>query len=480
MEDGGARPHEKGLWRGLGIHVSGGFPLLPVSGHAWRRRARPYLGIVSKPSKSAKKHHFVPQAQLRHFAQDPERRSIWVFDKITGRSWISSILNAGSENDFNTVALDAGKWNFEILFSDVDGRSAALVSEILTRGSVGWFGPDERIALIDLFATQILRTHFARTSSRHLAGQIRRMVRSLGYDPDDDPDMAMPTDSALRLGAVRAFLGRDRIARSMARLVPALFAAGVGQRFLLSDDPVAITNAFAYGDSGLASHGVIVLLPIAPVVAVSLVCPTILARYEAIDGIEIEAERRIRMAHYRDGFRAGQPIEIEPAELDGWNRRQVTRSSRYLYAATDDFEFARELLVERPELRHVETHIELGEMGRGPPPRAGMPAGWQLAIHGRFDHCLLPIAEIDEAGKGLTARTTSVELLELLARDRHDVRAELYEDGRPRQGMSAARLERLGEPGEGWFRLVHGEEGLRALMRSLDSERKGGASREPG
>lgn len=433
---------------------------------------------MSKPSKPAKKHHFVPQAQLRHFAQDAERRSIWVFDKTSGRSWISSILNAASENDFNTVALDTGKWNFEALFSGVDGRSAALVSEILTRGSVGWMGPEQHGALIDLFATQILRTHFARTSPRHLAGQMREMVRGLGYDPDDDPNMAMPTDAALRLSAVRAFLGRDRIARSMARLVPALFAAGAEQRFLLSDDPVAVTNAFAYGDTGLESHGVIVLLPIAPGLAVALVCPTIVARYEAIDGIAMEAAKRARMTQYRDGFRTGQPIEIEAAELDGWNQRQVARSARYLYAATDDFDFARWMLDEHPELRQVETHIRLGEMGRGPPPRAGMPAGWQLAIQGRFDHCLLPIAEIDEAGEGLTARTTSIELLGMVAHDPHDIRGELYEDGGFRRGMSAARLERFGDPAEGWFRIVNSDDGVRALMRRLDGERRAGGPLE--
>lgn len=438
----------------------------------------PYLRTVSKPPKPSKKHHFVPQAQLRHFAQDSAQRSIWVFDKSSGRSWTSSILNAGSENDFNTVVLDTGKWNFEALFSGVDGRSAALVSEIVARSSVGWLGPEQHGALIDLFATQILRTHFTRTSPRHLAGQMREIVRGLGYDPDEDPNMAMPTDAALRLSAVRAFLGRDRIGRSMARLVPALFAAGAGQRFLLSDDPVAIANAFAYGDTGLESHGVIALLPIAPGLAVALVCPTIVARYEAAEALEKDPDKRARLAAYRDGFRSGDPIEIESAELDGWNRRQVARSARYLYAAIDDFDFARGMLDERPELRQVETHIKLGEMGRGPPPRAGMPAGWQLAIQGRFDHCLLPIAEIDEAGEGLTARTFSVALLDMVASDPHDIRAELYEDGGFRRGMSGARLERFGDPAEGWFRVVSSDKGVRALMRRLDGEGRAGGPRE--
>jgi len=424
---------------------------------------------MPKPSKPAKKHHFVPQAQLHHFAQDADRRSIWVFDKRADRAWVSSILNAGSENDFNTVEVEAGKWNFEDLFQKVDSRSARLVAQIVERQSLGWFDIEERAVLIDLFATQMLRTHFARTTPRQLAGQMRELVRGLGYNPDDDPGMAMPSDASLRLGAVRSFLNRDHVAQSMVRLVPTLFAAGAGQSFLLSDHPVAVTNAFPYGDVGLQAHGVIVLLPISPNLAVALVCPTIVARYEAVDTIALDPKRLARMRSYRDGFRSGEPIEIAVVELSGWNRRQVGQSGRYLYSATDDFDFAREMIREHPELRQLEAHVKLGEMGRPPPRRQAMPSGLQLVIQGRADHCMLPIVEVDRSGEGLTARTTSLELLKLVAADTGEIRAELYEDGQPRRSIGAAMLERFGDPDIGWFRLVHKDDGLRSLMRNLDS-----------
>lgn len=426
---------------------------------------------MSKPSKPPKKHHFVPQAQLRHFALDPEQRSIWVFDKTTDRAWVSSILNAGSENDFNSVELDTGKWNFEDLFQEVDGRSAGLVSEIIKRRTVGWFGPDERAALIDLFATQSLRTHFSRSTPQYLVGEMREMVRNLGFDPDMYPDMAMPSDTSLRLGAISAFLSRGSIARSMVRLVPALFAASSGQRFLLSDHPVAMVNAFPYGDVGLQAHGIMVALPIAPDLAVALVCPTIVDRYEVIDRIDLDPVTRKRMESYRAGFRSGDPIEIEAAEVDGWNHRQLTGSTRYLYAATNAFDFARQRLDQNPELRRVETHIHVGEMGRPPPPKLGMPDGLQLVIQGKADHCMLPIVEIDPSGEGLTARTSSLEMLKLVAGDTGELRAELYDSGRPRQLIGAAKVELFGEPSDGWFRVVHKNEGLRALLQQLDAKR---------
>lgn len=424
---------------------------------------------MSKQAKPSRKHHYVPQAQLRHFASDADRRSIWVYDKGLDRSWISSLLNAGSANDFNTVELTAGKWNFEDLFQDVDGRSARLVSEIVSRRALAWIKPEDHAAMVDLFATQMMRTKLARSTPHSMALQMREMMRDIGVDPDADPNLATPTEAAIRIGAVKSFLERDRVARSMVRLVPALFEAGAGQRFIISDDPVIIRNAFPYGDRGLESHGIMVFLPIAPDLGLALLCPTILSRYEAVERAETKPEARERMLRYRTGFRAGTPVMIEPAELEGWNQCQVGGSASQLYAAADaDFAVARALLAESPELRSVETRMTMGRMGQGPPPKPGLPPGLQLVIQGRFDHAIMPIAEIDEAGEGLTARTTRVDLLALIAADRHELRAELYADGRPRRGMGKATVERFGEPADGWFRVVHKDEGLRGLMREVD------------
>lgn len=422
---------------------------------------------MNRPSK---KHHFVPQEQLRHFAADLDRRFIYVFDKQTDKSFGTSILNAGSENDFNTVTVDDVKWNFEDLFSDVDGRSARLVSDIVDQRSVSWMQSEDRLALVDFVATQMLRTHFGRTTPRHLAERMRKMVQEMGFDPDDDPTMAMPSDASLRLGAVRVFLKRQEHAQSLLRLVPALFKSGIGRRFVISDHPVIRSNVFSYGDDGLSSHGILMVVPIAPDLAVVLVCPTIISRYEAIENVKLDPEQKSRMLRYRDGFRSGDPIEILPAEVDGYNHRQIGRSARFLYSATDDFAFAREYLSEHAEMRQVETHVHIGEMGRGPPRRSGMPPGLQIVVNGQYDICMLSIIEIDETGEGITAKTSDLGLLKLVAEDRGMLRIELYDDGQSRRGMEQAIVERFGKDEDGWFRAVHRDEPLRSFARHLDSE----------
>ena len=427
---------------------------------------------MRRPSKPSKKHHFVPQAQLRHFAADTEQKFLFVFDKQTDHSFRTSILNAGSENDFNSVTIGKMKWNFEDLFQEIDARSARLLSEIIARRSLASLSADDHLALVDLFATQLLRTNFARTTPRQMAEHLRELVRQVGYDPDQDPRMAMPSDAELRLGAVEAFLGRAGHAAAMLRLLPILYWAEGDHRFIISDHPVCVTNAFPYGDQGLMSQGVLVLLPISPEFTLALHCPTIVKHYEAAGAVDMEPDRRARVLRYHGGFRTGEPIVVDGQTVHHLNRRQVARARRYLYANTNDFGFARELLQRDASLRVVNTHIHMGEMGRGPPPRPGMPAGTHLVVFGPADHCMLAIEEVDEGGEGLTARTSHIELLAKVASDTGMLRTELYIDGQVFRGMGQVMIERFGEPSQGWFRVIHRDPALRSLNEQLNADMK--------
>jgi len=424
---------------------------------------------MSRPSK---KHHFVPQAQLRNFCADAERRFLYVLDKQTDRSFRTSILNAGSENDFNTVSLGASKWNFEDLFQDVDARSARLIAEILSRESVVWLSEDDRLALADLFATQLLRTHFSRTTPAHLAERFREIVRHLGYDPDQDPTMATPSDVGLRLGAVRTFLDRGEQVIALLRLYPALYRANGHHRFIISDHPVALINAFPYGELGLASHGILVFLPISPEIVIALHCPTIVKRYELAKQANLEPGRKERMFRYRDGLRSGNPVDIDEGLVLFLNHQQIAHSTRYLYAATDTFDLAREALKQQPHLRSVTTHVTLGDMGRAPPKRMRMPTGTHLVVHGPADHGMLRIEEIDESGEGITARTGHIALLAQMAADRGMLRVELYVDGHSRRMLNGAMIEPFGSSADGWFRAIHRDPSLRELARRLNRDRR--------
>ncbi|NPU65371.1 DUF4238 domain-containing protein [Bradyrhizobium sp. 83012] len=424
--------------------------------------------MATAMNRPSKKHHFVPQAQLRNFSADPEQRFLYVLDKQTDRSFRTSILNAGSENDFNTVSVGARKWNFEDLFQKVDTRSAWLIAEILSRKSVAWLSENDRHALADLFATQMLRTYFSRTTPAHLADRLRDIARQLGYDPDQDPTMVAPSDTSLRLGAVRTFLHRSEQGVALLRLHPALYRANGSHQFIISDHPIALINAFPYGELGLTSHGILVVLPISPEIAIALHCPTIVKRYELAEQAGLAADQKERVLRYRDGLRSGNPIDIDEEAVLSLNHQQTVHSARYLYAAADTFDRTREALERQPHLRSVKAHLTLGDMGRPPKRRSGMPSGTYLVVQGPADHGMLTIEEIDPYGEGITARTDQVSLLAQMALDRGMLRAELYTDGRPMRAIGAAMIEPFGNTADGWFRVVHRGASMRELGKRLD------------
>ncbi|MEE9454163.1 MAG: DUF4238 domain-containing protein [Paracoccaceae bacterium] len=424
--------------------------------------------MTSKQNES-KVHHFVTQAQLRHFASDNRQKFVMQFDKETSRSYACSIAkNAGSQQHFNTVVTANGRKNFEHIFEDVDRKSAKLVKDIIANNSVAWLQDEDHDALVNFLSLQLIRTPLVRATHKHLAAKIRGIARQCGYNPDEDSSMSMPSDAQLKLNTEQRFDKIESYATLLRRLQPALYRCDENERFLLSDHPIVITNQFPYGDTGLASHGILVTIPITPALMIAMHCPTIVRRYEQLDEIDLNP----RMDRYRKGLRSGTPISIDDKMVRSLNQHQVVQSERFLYSAEDNFDFVRGLLKNHTEFRTNETLITMGELGQGLPARMNMPKGAHLVVIGGHDHCMLQLEEIDESGEGITARTQQIDLLSQIATDPNELRVELYQDQRVSNMMAQVTFERLGVLAQGWFRVVPRDKEMRSLFAQLDTEKR--------
>lgn len=420
---------------------------------------------------TSKKHHYVPQAQLRHFSKDKKRQYLYVFDKRTDKTFGSSIKNIGSENHFNTVMFGDFKWNFEDLFQRVDTRSARIIAQILEHESLGWMSLEDREGLADFITVQMLRTHFVRTEAKVMALALRDMMEQSGYNPDDDPAMAMPSDNLFRMGTVTSFLERDDTRSLLLKLTPALYRNETKTPFIISDHPVIRSNAFPSGDHGLASPGILVYIPISPIYTIIMHCPTIVAKYEAIDKMGLEPAEIARELAYRDNLKSGEPILIDEAKVLHLNQKQIAESTQYVYSSIDEFDQARQLLKRHPELRHVKAHFEVGEFGMAPGKRSGMPKGLQLVVTGMADHCMIAIDEIDEQSEGITAKTSNITLIKQVASDSGDLSVGLYLDGQQRRHIGKATIEIIDENDSIWFQVVHRDPSLRGLLKAIDKGR---------
>ncbi|WP_373236470.1 DUF4238 domain-containing protein, partial [Cohaesibacter celericrescens] len=220
----------------------------------------------------SKKHHYVTQAQLRHFAHDAARSKLFVFDKSNGRSYPSTIKNAGSENQFNTLIEGEERLNFEKIFDEVDTNGGLIVNQINQHRSLDWMKESDLFKLADFGTIQLLRTKLSRITPAVLLDQMREILAEFGADLDD-PSLAPPTENDAKLSTIMNFFGRDRYRAPFLRLYPGLVQPEGEARLVISDHPVVFSNPFPYGDRGLKSQGIMVSLPLSPMLLLTWHCP---------------------------------------------------------------------------------------------------------------------------------------------------------------------------------------------------------------
>src|SRR5438067_2268665 len=106
----------------------------------------------------SKKHHFVPRSILKNFTLTKGGNQVYVSDKTTGRAYVSSVMDAGSENKFNTAELGEAISNFEPIFDDADSRLGEMANRLLETRSLKDFTDDDILVVKHLLIIQFLRT----------------------------------------------------------------------------------------------------------------------------------------------------------------------------------------------------------------------------------------------------------------------------------------------------------------------------------
>jgi hypothetical protein len=414
----------------------------------------------------SKKHHYVPQAQLRHFTHDEECEFLFVYDKSEGRNYPSSVLNAGSEKYFNTIIEGDKRRNFEAMFDNADKNGSDIVNLLNKRRSLVGLNEEELLKLADLCAVQLVRTKLWRETPGVLAHEVREILEQFDVDLDD-PKFASPTENDAKRGTIKAFANRASLQDSFLRLYPGLVEPEGDARLLISDHPIVFSNPFPYGDHGLQSQGIMAHLPLSPTLLLTWHCPTIVDRLDHLLGLESEDQPVLRT--YGEGLFTGNPVRVSNVEIERYNALQFAQSRRFVFSYSNNFDAATARLPDHAEAEFRERGalMNFGRMGEGWPPRPSMPDGWTLVVQGQCDHCLWHIEEVDEEGEGITARTSNLELLNAAATDPRLTSVELYNGPLLTQQLGQVKLELLADRGPGWFSAVLYDEALRALMRQV-------------
>jgi hypothetical protein len=336
----------------------------------------------------SKKHHYVPQSLLRNFKYD--KNKIFVFDKKRKVSYPSSIIDAGSENHFNTVVRNGKRLNFEALFQKNDDDLACLVEKIIDNRNTHCLTVLEKEKLLNVVVVQIIRTKMYRTSMKSLSEQLMQQFSEKEWDLD----LEIPTENDVRESSLSSYKDFEPQMKAIIGKVGFLIQSNTNEDFIISDNPITRHNTFPYGGVGLSCHGIEVYFPISPNLTFALYCPTIIKKMNSYVVSQPESRTKTLYQSLLKGIASGIPVTLGKTTSKFLNSLQVSNSSRFLYSNSKNlFCSANEIINKNPDLAEVKTQTTLGEMGKAPINNK-MPDGEWVVIHSTHDHHMFPVFNV--------------------------------------------------------------------------------------
>jgi len=277
--------------------------------------------------------HYVPRLLLKHFVFSGSR--VYIFDKITGRSFSNTIESVASEPCFDDCTVDGAPFPIHQLLKRIEDSSAPIIDRIVEARSLRALGGSDRRMLALFAAVQMLRTKARREGLTHLIDDVRSAVEHAGIDPNKVQGFEFLDGKQTRVAAITSLpvLARELMS-CLYHKYWILHSTTPERPFYISDNPVALFNLKEHpflSTLGLRVPGIRVYLPISSTLCLGFLCPTIGVPW------------RTRLF--------GQTVELSPANVEHINSLQVLNSERFIYSQRDDFDLVRAVLQQIPEAK---------------------------------------------------------------------------------------------------------------------------------
>jgi hypothetical protein len=345
---------------------------------------------MSSKSDLPKRQHYVPQFLLRRFGTG-KRDQVHVFDKWSGREFVSAVRNAAAEGGFynlpTSVVADLWKMgkdagvegvkgeppvlSIEPDLAKLEGRAAKAVERIVREESLAVLD-DEQKATIALFAAiQFVRTPQQRDVVVQLATIMREHVMKAATAMGRDPERAAaqaglaPQSADMQAAAhLRHLLDAPSFAPLLLAKHWVLLKSPPGHPLYIGDNPVTLYDNTSreerrpfYG-IGPGTPGSEVAIPLSPSLCLTMIAPDTIGRIR--DMVRTRAELAARgiapalPAHAHtllDAIESGKPALMAADNASNMNSRQVRFATRFVYCSSPRFDLVREMIRDDPEMR---------------------------------------------------------------------------------------------------------------------------------
>lgn len=317
--------------------------------------------------KESKNHHYNPRSILRRFTNSDD--SVVILNKNTNKIFTNSIDNTGSENYFNTIRTGESKLNFEILFDELDGKLALLITKIVNDKSIKNLNTEELNDLALVVAVQYIRTKIKRTETQDVTKKINASTRKSALRTQAKPifhpelnDEEIKILTIMNLSNIKeihsALINKDIVLAD---------CSNCEKKFMTSDNPVVLGTSLDHGQIGLNEKGVEIFYPISPNYCLTYYCKSIrnnlsLVRTKSdfIDKLLLTIEKKENLKYLNKN-------------VNSVNHLQLINSSQFLYSNNDDFIHEQDFLKLNPEYCKLKSRY--GELSNESPQLDSLPLG---------------------------------------------------------------------------------------------------------
>jgi hypothetical protein len=289
---------------------------------------------------SAKKHHFVPQFLLKHFARAGTSQ-VHVFDKLTGKAFIANVADIAAEHRLYEFTVGELRATIEPSLAEFESKAAAVLRGVMERDRLTGLTVYDRLVLSALVSQLMLRSTHQRASMRHMIEQARRHIAGEGTDPDSVPQLkTLDKNEEKEVNAGILSNVTQQFMPIIADKVWVLHEAPPNEILYISDNPVTMHNPIDFwlrGNLGLAVTGVEVYLPLSTSRCLALYCPTTCAELKRAHD-QLTAKRASRQTESLDphsaerlvdAFQSGAISPLGAESVKFVNSLQVWNAERY-------------------------------------------------------------------------------------------------------------------------------------------------------
>lgn len=296
--------------------------------------------------------HYVPRMYLNHFSCFDKRGQLYVFDKLTRRSFTSSVNNIAAERYFYDLPpVDSKELHFkddpqivEKVFSELEGVISRVLNKLISNyymiprkkfPEINLFSSEERGNLVVYLVLQLLRTPKARKilvefqemlMTAYLKTQTKTgQLRGLRVQMKEEVQPFRHAEFLFTKGTV------DKLCFILVKYIWCIAYRTSEELIYTSDNPVVAYNYITQHIkmSGYGCPGIEVLFPLNPDLLLILREPTHFHNYLPCDGKFVE-------------------LRSDATKL--YNGLQVLLAKRFVFSRSNDFSLAERIVEEYPNV----------------------------------------------------------------------------------------------------------------------------------